>query len=122
VKWKQPAIKNVSYFESIIKQYSLLRSAAILFMNMKIIILMLNSTFIGYMKDGMRHGHGVQVWPDGARYEGEWSKNQANGKGKFWHADGDIYEGDWRDDKANGYGVYIHVNGARYEGYWKNDL
>lgn len=56
----------------------------------------------GYMKDNMRHGQGVQVWPDGAKYEGEWSKNQANGKGKFWHADGDVYEGEWRDDKANG--------------------
>jgi len=51
-------------------------------------------------------GWGSQVWPDGGRYEGEWSQNRAHGKGKFWHADGDIYEGDWRDDKANGYGLY----------------
>jgi hypothetical protein len=76
----------------------------------------------GYLKDGMRQGPGIQVWPDGAKYEGEWKLNKANGKGKFWHADGDVYEGDWEDDKANGYGVYIHVNGARYEGYWKHDL
>ena len=77
---------------------------------------------LGYLRDGMRHGPGVQVWPDGAKYEGEWKFNKANGKGKFWHADGDVYEGDWEDDKANGFGVYIHVNGARYEGQWKNDL
>ena len=77
---------------------------------------------IGYLKEGLRHGPGTQVWPDGAKYEGEWQNNKANGRGKFWHADGDIYEGDWQDDKANGFGVYIHVNGARYEGYWKNDL
>ena len=70
----------------------------------------------------MRHGPGVQVWPDNAKYEGEWRENKANGRGKFWHADGDIYEGEWEDDKANGYGIYIHVNGAQYEGYWKNDL
>ena len=66
------------------------------------------------MLDGLRHGQGTQVWPDGARYEGEWRNNQANGFGKFWHADGDIYEGEWKDDKANGKGVYLHVNGARY--------
>ena len=54
----------------------------------------------------------MQVWPDNAKYEGEWRENKANGRGKFWHADGDIYEGEWEDDKANGYGVYIHVNGA----------
>ena len=29
------------------------------------------------------------IWPDGARYEGEWIENKANGKGKFWHVDGD---------------------------------
>ena len=77
---------------------------------------------IGYLNDGMRHGPGTQVWPDGAKYEGEWSQNKANGTGKFWHADGDVYEGRWEEDKANGFGVYVHVNGAKYEGYWKNDL
>ena len=80
------------------------------------------SVYKGYLKDGMRQGPGVQIWPDNARYEGEWHQNKANGRGKFWHADGDIYNGEWRDDKANGYGVYLHVNGATYEGFWKDDL
>lgn len=80
------------------------------------------AVYKGYLKDEMRHGPGVQVWPDNAKYEGEWRENKANGRGKFWHADGDIYEGEWEDDKANGFGIYIHVNGAQYEGYWKNDL
>jgi len=70
----------------------------------------------------MKHGYGVQVWQDGARYEGYWKHNKACGKGKFWHVDGDVFEGEWKDDKANGYGVYVHMNGARYEGYWKDDL
>ena len=80
------------------------------------------AVYKGYLLNDMRHGPGVQVWPDNAKYEGEWRENKANGRGKFWHADGDIYEGEWEDDKANGYGIYIHVNGAQYEGYWKNDL
>lgn len=70
------------------------------------------AVYKGYLLNDMRHGPGVQVWPDNAKYEGEWRDNKANGRGKFWHADGDIYEGEWEDDKANGYGVYIHVNGA----------
>lgn len=41
----------------------------------------------------MREGPGTQIWPDGAKYEGEWHNNKANGRGKFWHADGDVYEG-----------------------------
>lgn len=76
----------------------------------------------GQWKNNARHGHGVQVWPDGARYEGEWRNNQAYGKGKFWHVDGDVFEGEWKNDKANGYGVYTHKNGARYEGEWKDDF
>lgn len=48
------------------------------------------------------------MWPDGARYVGNWEGNKANGQGKFMHADGDVYEGCWLDDKANGFGVYIH--------------
>ena len=58
----------------------------------------------------------VQVWPDGARYEGQWLDNKASGRGQFWHADGDVYRGEWADDKANGQGRYDHANGAVYDG------
>lgn len=27
----------------------------------------------------VRHGYGVQLWADGARYEGHWKYNKANG-------------------------------------------
>jgi hypothetical protein len=30
----------------------------------------------------VRWGNGVQIWPDGARYEGQWENGKANGKGK----------------------------------------
>jgi len=55
---------------------------------------------IGQWKGTMRHGYGVQVWPDGARYEGYWKANKAHGKGKFYHVEGDVYEGDWLEDKV----------------------
>ena len=38
---------------------------------------------------GVRHGFGVQIWQDGAKYRGMWQDNRAHGKGTFWHADGD---------------------------------
>ena len=41
----------------------------------------------------MKHGYGVQVWKDGAKYEGNWRLNKACGHGKFWHVDGDVFEG-----------------------------
>ena len=31
-----------------------------------------------------------QVWPDGARYEGQWCHDMANGMGRFQHGDGDV--------------------------------
>ena len=51
------------------------------------------AVYKGYLEAGMRHGPGVQIWPDGAKYEGDWRRNKANGQRKFWHADGDVYEG-----------------------------
>ena len=66
------------------------------------------AVYKGYLKNGLRHGPGQQIWPDGATYRGEWVDDKANGQGKFWHADGDTYDGQWRDDKANGRGTYVH--------------
>lgn len=55
---------------------------------------------------GFRDGFGTMVWPDGAKYIGEWRFNKAHGRGKFYHVEGDIYDGEWSNDKANGFGVY----------------
>ncbi len=63
----------------------------------------------------------MQIWPDGAIYEGYWRNDQAALKGRLVHADGDLYEGEWLNDKADGYGLYLHVNGAKYVGRWKQD-
>ena len=63
-----------------------------------------------WTKNGLRHGKGVQTWPDGSKYEGYWKNDMANGKGRLIHADGDVYEGDWVDDKAHGVGTYTHMD------------
>jgi hypothetical protein len=51
------------------------------------------AVFTGKMRNGKRHGFGIQVWPDGAKYEGNWKNDKTDGKGKFWHANGDYFEG-----------------------------
>ena len=71
---------------------------------------------------GVRHGFGVQVWVDGAKYKGQWKHNKAHGKGIFWHADGDFYEGEFLNDKSNGYGVFHCTDGTVYEGVWLDDI
>jgi hypothetical protein len=71
---------------------------------------------------GVRHGYGVQVWVDGAKYKGYWVENRAEGKGCFWHADGDTFEGDFVNDKSNGNGVYTCQDGTVYSGSWVDDV
>ena len=39
----------------------------------------------------LREGEGTQIWQDGSIYEGMWSSDKANGKGRLIHADGDVY-------------------------------
>jgi len=63
-------------------------------------------------KTGLKDGVGVQLWKDGSKYEGMWSNDLCNGRGRMTHANGDIYEGAWKNDKANGYGVFVDVNNA----------
>ncbi len=78
--------------------------------------------YIGHWsKAGLRHGQGIQLWPDGSKYEGYWKDDMANGRGRLIHADGDVYEGDWRNDKAEGEGTYTHMDGAQYVGQWYDD-
>ena len=64
----------------------------------------------------VREGFGVQIWPDGSKYIGQWHLGKASGFGRFILADGDAYQGEWVGDKAHGIGTYMYSDGARYEG------
>ena len=50
----------------------------------------------GSLVHGLREGFGTYVWPSGLEYEGEWKKNEPNGKGKMKWPDGRMYEGECR--------------------------
>ena len=52
-----------------------------------------NAKYTGDMENNKKHGWGIQHWPDGSRYEGNWKDDVACGFGKLYHADGDFYEG-----------------------------
>lgn len=66
-------------------------------------------------------GRGVQLWPDGSRYEGFWKDGKACGPGRLIHANGDCYEGLWKDGQACGQGVYVHADSSRYIGEFYAD-
>ena len=72
------------------------------------------------LKNNIRHGRGIQVWPNGEKYKGYWKQDHSSGKGKLFHINGDIYDGDWELDQPNGIGSYSKPNGEKYTGSWKN--
>ncbi|MGE3647952.1 MAG: hypothetical protein AB7G10_06425, partial [Reyranellaceae bacterium] len=37
------------------------------------------ATYDGAWVDGKRHGRGLQIWPNGERYEGEWRNDKRDG-------------------------------------------
>jgi len=36
---------------------------------------------------------GVETWPDGSRYEGDYVDGKKEGNGKFYWSDGNVFEG-----------------------------
>jgi len=56
-----------------------------------------HSTYTGEMHSGHYHGRGTQVWPTGARYEGEWKNDRADGPGIYWPSQGAGCSGIWVD-------------------------
>lgn len=41
-----------------------------------------------------------------------------SGHGIYLYADGVRYDGEYVDDKKDGYGIYYWTDGRKYEGYW----
>jgi hypothetical protein len=78
----------------------------------------MGGTVEGNFVDGRPLGHVVRVWPDGARYEGDYAAEGRTGKGVLTRANGDRYEGDFVDGKWSGHGTLTNTDGARYEGGW----
>lgn len=54
-----------------------------------------HETYEGELRRGHYDGYGLQIWPDGARYEGRYRKDRAHGKGTYRGANGDVYSGKW---------------------------
>ena len=73
------------------------------------------------MRDGKRHGQGIETFADGARKEGEWRDGKKHGRGTHTWADGDRHEGEWQEGKFHeGIWTNYHLfsRPSRYEGEW----
>ena len=79
--------------------------------------------YVGRWRFNKRNGHGVMTWPDGSKYEGEWS-NDCRVQGKlFMPQDHNEYEGSFKDDKFEGIGKITYTReGITFEGLFEAGL
>eukprot|EP00668_Euglena_longa_P019587 GGOE01024366.1.p2 GENE.GGOE01024366.1~~GGOE01024366.1.p2 ORF type:complete len:514 (-),score=129.11 GGOE01024366.1:837-2378(-) len=77
--------------------------------------------YIGQTKDGIPHGKGKFIWPEGDEYEGDWIENVQHGWGIFRWSNGDKYEGQFDNDYQQGHGKMTFADGKVWDGGWRQD-
>jgi len=85
------------------------------------LLLLDDTVYKGNWKDNEKHGHGVMTFLYGDTYDGEWNNSNFHGKGTYTWINGDTYDGEWKDDLRNGYGKLMYNNGNIYEGEWNDN-
>ena len=79
--------------------------------------------YVGYMKNGKKHGHGTYTYiKTKDKYVGDWKDDKKHGKGTFTWIAGNKYEGDWKDDMMHGTGTMIVKNSGKYEGEFRSGV
>ena len=81
-----------------------------------------SDTYIGEVKNWLRHGKGTYTWvSQRMKYSGDWKNNNRHGYGVYKEGDS-IYTGQWKDDKRWGEGkitikdkysisgIFMHTN------------
>ena len=99
------------------------------------------STHDGEWVDGLPHGYGTAVYPNGDSYkgyfnkgkrdgpngvyickkytyEGDWKDGAMEGKGEMKWNDGRHYSGEFKYNKFTGWGTYTYKSGAKFEGHY----
>lgn len=67
--------------------------------------------YVGFFKDGKRHGEGSYYYVNGNQFDGNWVNGIKNGAGVMRYNDGTIFTGDWKDGLRHGVGVAEKPNG-----------
>ena len=77
--------------------------------------------YVGEFKEYAKHGKGTTNWPDGAKYVGEYTNGKKHGQGTFTFPDGTKYAGEYKDGIQDGYGTMFWADGGVWVGQWKSD-
>ena len=67
------------------------------------------------------HGHGIYIYADDVRYDGQFVNDKKQGFGIYLWTDGRKYEGWWYRGKQHGIGTYFDSKkGTIKYGIWEN--
>jgi hypothetical protein len=77
--------------------------------------------YIGEWQNDKKHGQGTHAVPGEWKYVGEWIDDRMHGQGTLTWPDGQKYVGAFKDDKKHGQGVITWLNGDEYVGEWIDD-
>jgi hypothetical protein len=80
------------------------------------------SKYTGQFVNGFRDGRGKMTMPNGATYDGQFSRGKMQGEGTMSYTNGDKYVGAWSNDMPNGKGKYFFKTKERYEGNFVNGI
>lgn len=70
----------------------------------------------GQFFQGLAHGPGTTTLPSGEVLSGGYVKGKVQGPGRRSYADGRVYEGELRDNKPHGQGLLMFTDGRTHEG------
>jgi hypothetical protein len=79
-----------------------------------------NGTYIGEIKNGMRHGRGAYHYDNRDVYVGEWYEDQTHGWGIHKRGNGTVYKGYSYNNVYSGLGEMTWKAGGNYYGYWQS--
>lgn len=74
-----------------------------------------NVKYEGYFLNGLYHGSGKLVFPNGRQYEGNFENHQFHGFGVLVGDDGIRYEGEWKNGSLEE-GKIVYHDGSYYQG------
>lgn len=79
-------------------------------------------SYEGDFEDDLKHGYGIESFPNGSVYKGRFAFDKKEGKGTYEISGSSKYEGEFKNDLMNGYGKFTWDECNSYEGEWENNL